>query len=153
MLTPDTCTAHSHCIRTYDTCTAQSHCIRIPDTCTVHSHCILTPHNSQSLYYTYTWPAGWPSCVGHCLPPHSCTAQSHCSGQAWCCELMLIIVCMQSPLSGKAYRRPSGCESFFGDCPPATRSELGHQAPCSRPLQGECPRWQGRILWLWWGLH
>ena len=137
------------------------HCILIPVLPTVtvywYVYCRQSLYTysctAQSLYHTYTWPAEWPSCAGQCLPPHSCTAQSHCSGQAWCCEVILMVVRLESPLCGEAHRRPSGSESSFGDCPPATRSELGQQAPCSRPLQGGCPRWQGRILWLLWGLY
>ena len=86
-----TSTTHSRCILSTHTCTAHSHRILTSHTCTAP---ILAPHTSPptvTLYLylccpqslcTYTWPAEWPSCVGHCLPPHSCTAQNHCSGQA-----------------------------------------------------------------------
>ena len=161
-----TCTAHSRCIFTpvLPTVTAYFH-LYCPqslytDTCTAHSHWLRTPVLPTSTVYWYL----------HCrqsLHTYTCTAQSlyhttpdqHSdrpvlvSGQAWCCQVILMVFCLQSPLCGEAYRRPSGCESFFEDCPPAIRSELG-QPSCSQAVQSECPlRRQWWILWLWWSLH
>ena len=63
ILTTDTCTAHSHCIRTPHTCTSHSHCILTHHTCAAHSHCILTPQTCTA--------------HSHCiLTPLTCTAQS-----------------------------------------------------------------------------
>ena len=90
--THGTCTAHTHCIRTHDTCTAQSHCKRIPGTCTVQSHCIFTPVlPTVTAYFRLYCPSHYilksvlPTVTGyvHLYCPQSlytdtCTADSHC---------------------------------------------------------------------------